>query len=207
VNQKQILWQINGVCKLQRSFMNMRNNGLNKSISKHVSRLVVVPLSIIGILAALSLLFLYGTIPMHNLNIRRMERALTAFVEENSDAIVLERMKFFGTRYSSSSECTYAVGAFMTTDMSPKDIIIAYENRYASFFGFGTLPIGIQIEDHTDTLPLDNPADDWTTVMSNRYGKSTANTTYYLLYLYSPGHTFLGDHRCFEWYTADYGDS
>src|SRR3989344_3003682 len=114
--------------------MNMRNNGLNKSISKHVSRLVVIPLSIIGILAALSLLFLYGTIPMHNLNIRRMERALTAFVEENSDAIVLERMKFFGTRYSSSSECTYAVGAFMTTDMSPKDIIIAYENSYASFF-------------------------------------------------------------------------
>ena len=178
--------------------MSTQNSGLNKMSIKHIRKWVFIIFSIIAVPATTFFLIFYSTIPIHNLHIWRMERALDALIRENPDTTIVERQNFFGTIYTDTSECIYATGAFLSTNQSPREIIATYGDRSMSFFGFDKVPIGIYIEGVTAKRPpLDNPADDWITDLIKRYRTSTVGT-HYLLYLYSPGHTFLGDYRCVE---------
>lgn len=134
----------------------------------------------------------YATMPFHDFYLSRMDRAFQS-IEHPHDSKKLEQYVFFGSRYTDISECTYAVGQMYSAPLAPEEITRAYKNASAGIFG----PVHVEIIEKETSLPLDNPADAWITEFLSRKS-GDASDTYYLVYLYKPGQSWLGDVRCYD---------
>jgi len=146
------------------------------------------------IITSTSLFFLlfwlfYATMPFHDLYYSHMDQALQSITHPH-DSKKLEQYAFFGSRYTDISECTYAVGQIRSTPLSPEEITQAYKNASAGSFG----SVRIEIIRKGTSLPLDNPADAWIAEFLSK----KSDDTYYLVYLYEPGKSWLGDMRCYD---------
>lgn len=131
----------------------------------------------------------YAAMPLSNLTLWRMEQTL-ASITHPTNSHTLERKTFLGSRYTDQSECTYAVGEFRSTSLSPYEILHTYERS--------SIPTGIIIIDKNTSLPLDNPADNWITDFRKTVGQNKSDVTYYLIYLYKKGKPWWGDIRCYS---------
>jgi len=141
----------------------------------------------------------YVTVPMHNLSLWRMERALASSISHPIDAKIIEQHSFLGTRYTNTSECTYAVGEFRLTSLPREVLLEKYKNLTVDIGGFSyNMPVNVVIVDNEASLPLDNPADAWLHDFLENLDLSSSNITYYLIYLYEEGRSSLGDYRCYE---------
>lgn len=134
----------------------------------------------------------YATMPFHDLYLSRMDSAFQS-IEHPHDSKKLEQHVFFGSRYTDISECTYAVGQMYSAPLAPEEIMQAYKNASAEIFG----PVHVEIVGKDTSLPLDNPADAWIAEFLQRKTGDTSDT-YYLVYLYKPGQSWLGDTRCYD---------
>lgn len=134
----------------------------------------------------------YATMPFHDLYLSHMNRALQS-IEHPRDSKELEQYVFFGSRYTDISECTYAVGQMYSASLSREEILQAYKNVSAGIFG----PVHVEIVGKETSLPLDNPADAWITEFLSKNSEDTSET-HYLVYLYKPGQSWLGDTRCYD---------
>lgn len=134
----------------------------------------------------------YATMPFHDLYLSHMDRAFQS-IEHPHSSKKLTKYVLFGSRYTDTSECTYAIGQIYSAPLSREEIVQAYENASAGNFG----PVHIEIIGKETPLPLDNPADAW---ISEFLSEKTGDTsdTYYLVYLYRPGQSWLGDIRCYD---------
>lgn len=149
------------------------------------------------IITSTSLFFLlfwlfYATMPFHDLYLSRMDYALQS-IEHPHGSKRLEQDIFFGSRYTDISECTYAVGQIYSAPLSREEIVQAYKNAPAGSFG----PAHIEIIEKGVSLPLDNPADAWIAEFLSKQSVD-ASDTYYLVYLYQPRQSALGDMRCYD---------
>lgn len=149
------------------------------------------------IITSTSLFFLlfwlfFATMPFHDLYLSRMNRAFQS-IEHPHGSKELEQYIFFGSRYTDISECTYAIGQMYSAPLSREEIMRAYENAPVESFG----PVRVEIVGKETSLPLDNPADAWISeFLSKKY--SATSDTYYLVYLYELGQSWLGDIRCYD---------
>lgn len=149
------------------------------------------------IITSTSLFFLlfwlfYATMPFHDFYLSRMDRALQS-VEHPRGSKKLEDYIFFGSRYTDISECTYAVGQIYSAPLSQEEIVQTYRNASAGIFE----PVRVEIIGKESSLPLDNPADAWIAEFLSKQSVD-AFDTYYLVYLYRPGQSALGDMRCYD---------
>jgi hypothetical protein len=103
-----------------------------------------------------------------------MDRTLETTAHPANSQFV-EKHKFFGSRYTDISECTFAVGEIRSTSLSRDEVLHAYN-----------MPMHIVIIEESTSMPLDNPADAWIAQFLNAE-KSKTDTTYYLIYLYEKG--------------------
>lgn len=141
----------------------------------------------------------YIMIPWHDLTLWRMERALASSSVHPLNSHVLAQRTFLGSRYTDTEECTYVVGQFRSTSLSPNDVLQAYKGASANLFNLTDNPLIYTIIIKEDTsLPLDNPADEWIVEFQEGGGPSTPSLTYYLVYLYEKGKPWWGDIRCYE---------
>lgn len=134
----------------------------------------------------------YATMPFHDFYLSGMDRALQS-IEHPHGSKKLEEYAFFGSRYTDISECTYAVGQMYSVPLSREEILQAYRNTSAGSFG----PVHIEIIEKETSLPLDNPADAWIAEFLLKKDGVTSDTPY-LVYLYQPGQSWLGDVRCYD---------
>jgi hypothetical protein len=134
----------------------------------------------------------FATMPFHDLYLSRMNRALQS-IEHPHGSKELEQHVFFGSRYTDISECTYAVGQIRSSPLTRDEITRAYENARAGIFG----PVHVEIIEKGTSLPLDNPADAWIAEFLSKMPDNAA-LTYYLVYVYRPGQSWLGDIRCHD---------
>jgi len=134
----------------------------------------------------------YATMPFHDLYLSRMDRAFQS-IEHPHDSKKLEQHVFFGSRYTDISECTYAVGQIYSAPLSRKEIMRVYENAPTR----SPWPVHVEIIEKETSLPLDNPADAWITEFLSKKSEDTSDTNY-LVYLYKPGQSWLGDTRCYD---------
>jgi len=149
------------------------------------------------IITSTSLFFLlfwlfYATIPFHDLYLSHLDQALQS-IEHPRGSKELERHVFFGSRYTDVSECTYAVGQIRSAPLSRDEITRAYNNASAGSFW----PVRVEIIEKGTSLPLDNPADAWISEFISKTSDD-ASLTYYLVYVYTPGQSWLGDMRCYD---------
>lgn len=141
----------------------------------------------------------YATVPIHNLSLWRMERALKSSISHPIDTKIIEQRSFLGTRYTDISECTYAVGEFRSTSLPQEVLLEKYKNLTVDIVDFSyNMPVNVIIVDNEASLSLDNPADDWLHDFPESVDLSSSNITYYLIYLYEEGRSSLGDYRCYE---------
>ena len=134
----------------------------------------------------------YATMPFHDLYLSHMGRAFQS-IEHPHGSKELEQYVFFGSRYTDISECTYAVGQIYFAQLSPEEITQVYKNTSFGIFG----PIHVEIIGKETSLPLDNPADAWISEFISKTSYD-ASDTYYLVYVYAPGQSWLGDIRCYD---------
>ena len=151
----------------------------------------------IFIITSTSLFFLlfwlfYATMPFHDLYLSRMNRAFQS-IENPRGSKELEHHVFFGSRYTDTSECTYAIGRIYSAPLSRDEIIRAYNNASAG----SLVPVKVEIIEKGTSLPLDNPADAWIAEFLSKKS-SNISETYYLVYVYQPGQSWLGDTRCYD---------
>jgi hypothetical protein len=149
------------------------------------------------IITSTSLFFLlfwlfYATMPFHDFYLSHMDRALQSIAPPVGSK-KLEQYVFFGSRYTDTSECTYAVGQMYSAPLSREEITQAYKNVSTEIFG----PVHVEIVEKGTSLPLDNPADAWITEFLSKKSSNTSDA-YYLVYLYKPGQSWLGDMRCYD---------
>ena len=158
--------------------------------------------TLIGFFGTLALIIVglfFATIPWHNFTLWRMEHSLASSIQHPLDSHFVERKKFFGTRYTDTEECTYAVGEIRATELSRKELLDEYKNRSTGIFSFTPAePIHVAIVEDDTPLPLDNPADAWIHDFLPNIDQNKKNTIYYLVYLYKEGKAWLGDIRCFD---------
>ena len=148
------------------------------------------------IIASTSLFFLlfwlfYATMPFHDLYLSHMDRAFQSIAHSRGSK-ELERYAFFGSRYTDISECTYAVGQIRSAPLSPEEIMQTYKDTSSG--GFGSVHVEIVGK---SSLPLDNPADAWITEFLSKKSGDTSGT-FYLIYVYKRGQSWLGDMRCYD---------
>ncbi len=134
----------------------------------------------------------YATMPFHNFYLSRMGDALQS-IEHPYDSKELEQHVFFGSRYTDISECTYAIGQIYSSSLPKEEILQAYRDAQTGIFG----SVHIEIIEKGISLPLDNPADAWITEFLSKKSGDTSDTDY-LVYLYKPGQSWLGDTRCYD---------
>ena len=128
-----------------------------------------------------------------------METALTFWIPHPQDSHIIDRKKFFGSRYTDTSECTYSIGEFRSSSLSRDEVLLTYKESTENLFRLAHyLPMHVVIIEKDTSLPLDNPADAWITDFIQNVGKSTSNTTYYLVYIYEEGKPWWGDIRCYS---------
>lgn len=149
------------------------------------------------IITSLSLFFIFfwlffATMPFHDLYLSRMDRAFQS-IEHPLGSKRLEQYVFFGSRYTDTSECTYAIGQMYSASLSREETVQAYKNVSAGIFG----PVNVEIIEKGASLPLDNPADAWLTEFLPKKSSDTSDTLY-LVYVYQPGQSWLGDIRCYD---------
>lgn len=135
----------------------------------------------------------YATMPFHDLYLSRMDRALQS-IEYPRGSEKSEQYVFLGSRYTDISECTYAVGQIYSAPLSREEIVRTYRNASAGSFG----PVHVEIIGKETSLSLDNPADAWIAEFLSRGTPDIPGTSYYLVYLYQPGQSWLGDMRCYD---------
>jgi hypothetical protein len=141
----------------------------------------------------------YATVPLHNLSLWRMERVLALSITHPLNSSVVERHSFLGTRYTNTSECTYVAGEFRSTSLSREELLSVYKDITVDIFGFTrAMPVHVVIAKLDAPLSLDEPATNWVVNFAQNIGTHTADTTYYLVYLYEKGRFPWGDYRCIE---------
>lgn len=147
------------------------------------------------ILLSFAFLFFWlflAKMPFNDLLFRYMTYALAASVEHPSKSRLVERYDFFGSRYTDISECTYEVGEIRSSSLTPEEVLRAY-NDTSTLAG----PVRAIIIDQDTLLAMDNPAMNWIVEFREKT-VDTDSLTYYLVYLYKPGMSGLGDIRCFD---------
>lgn len=150
------------------------------------------------IITSASLFFLlfwlfYATMPFHDFYLSYMDQVLQS-IPHPRDSKKLEHHVFFGSRYTDITECTYEVGEIRSSSLAPQEVLRAYNNISTILTG----PVHvIMINKDTAPPPLDNPAVNWIVEFRENMIKNDAHT-YYLVYLYKPGMSGLGDARCFD---------
>lgn len=169
----------------------------------HQTRIFVrIVLAMLGVSLLFTVLILglfYVTIPIHNISIWRMERAVASSIAHPLNSQIVERHSFLGSRYTDTSECTYVAGEFRSTSFSREALRAMYENTTVDLLGFvRRMPVRVVIVDNDTSLSLDEPAGDWIYDFVQRVDTSQSDITYYLVYLYEPGRLWWGDYRCFE---------
>jgi len=155
---------------------------------------LIVGVSIILFMSFAFLIFwlFYATMPFHDFYLSRMDHALQS-IEPPHSSKKLEQHVFFGSRYTDISECTYAIGQIYSSSLSKEEILQAYRDAQTGIFG----SVYIEIIEKGISLPLDNPADAWITEFLSKKSGDTSDTDY-LVYLYKPGQSWLGDTRCYD---------
>jgi len=156
--------------------------------------------SIIGLILIVVLIVFYVKIPWNNFMMWHMDRVLTGLEihPKESSRLGLQYQYFFGSRYTDVSECTFAVGEFRSSSLSPEEIRELYANASARPLGFlNNLETHIAVAG-LDTFPLDHPADAWLDELFKSDLITSSTTTYYLVYFYEPAHSPFGDYRCYE---------
>lgn len=154
--------------------------------------IVGVSITIFMAFAFLVFWLFYATMPFHDLYYSHMDRAFQSIAHPRGSR-ELEQYAFFGSRYTDISECTYAVGQIYSAPLSREKIIRAYKNAPTGSLG----PVHVEIIGKETLLPLDNPADTWITEFLSKKSGNTSDT-HYLVYLYKPGQSWLGDIRCYD---------
>jgi len=146
------------------------------------------------------LIVFYVKIPWNNFMLWHMDRVMTGLEihPEESSRLGLRNHYFFGSRYTDVSECTFAVGKFRSSSLSPEEIRESYSNTSARPLGFAD-----NLETHItvvglDKFPLDHPAYAWIDEFLKSDQITSSTTTYYLVYLYKPARSPFGDYRCYE---------
>jgi len=154
---------------------------------------------IVGALTLFFIASMFITMPWHDFVLSRMEYGLVRLPQPVADSEAVELKMFFGTPYTDTNECVYAVGEFRSTSYSKDEVRAAYRSAsVAVFSSIWRMPVQVIIvePDGATGLPLDNPADEWVTIFSREYDIGDQNTTYYLAYLYNPKQLSWGDWRC-----------
>lgn len=171
-------------------------------LSNNMRIVAWIALSVLGTALLCTMLILglfYAMVPLHNLSLWRMERALVSSVVHPTDSSAVEQHSFFGSRYTDVSECTYVVGEFRSTSLPQETLLAEYEKTTINLFGFAhKIPVHVTIVDSNTSLPLDEPANDWLIDFMQNVDMRPIDATYYLIYLYEKGHPPWGDYRCFE---------
>jgi hypothetical protein len=172
------------------------------TIPRSVKWVFVLPFFLlVGIptlLVLIVFLLFHATIPIHDFVLWRMDNTFAGSVMHPVDSEVIERVSFFGTRYTDIEECTYALGELRSTYLSPSEVQKAYKDSSIKPFRFiYNVPVSVAIVDKETSLPLDNPADRWLHDFLERYGSSTTETTRYLVYIFESSGQWLGDWRCY----------
>lgn len=135
----------------------------------------------------------FAKMPFNDLLFRNMSHTLTTDVKHPANSQVVEYHEFFGSRYTDITECTYEVGEIRSSSLAPEEVLRAYSNNSTIV----TEPVHVIIVNRDTVLPLDNPAINWLVEFREKISKNDAHT-YYLVYLYKPGMSGLGDIRCFD---------
>ena len=139
------------------------------------------------------------TAPLHTLSLWRMERAVASSIQHPAETSLVERFSFLGSRYIDDAECTYAVGEIRSTNLSIQELLSRYENNTVSIFGFTRrMPVYVLIIDEETLTPIGEPTRDWIDDFVERFNTNEADIIYYLVYLYEPGRSDIGDYRCLE---------
>ncbi|MCX6790431.1 MAG: hypothetical protein NTV60_02795 [Candidatus Kaiserbacteria bacterium] len=143
--------------------------------------------------AFLIFLLFFAKMPFNDLMFRQMYHSLTTDVKHPTDSRLVEYHDFFGSRYTDITECTYEVGEIRSSSLTPEDVLRSYNNDSTLLTG----PVHTIIINRDTVLPLDNPAINWLVEFREKISKNDEHT-YYLVYLYKPGMSGLGDIRCFD---------
>jgi len=160
-----------------------------KAIKQGTILLIIILLSF----AFMFFWLFFAKMPFNDLLFRYMSHTLTTGVKHPTDSQVVEYHYFFGSRYTDITECTYEVGGIRSSSLAPEEVLRAYNNNSTIVTG----PIHAIIINRNTVLPLDNPAINWLVEFREKIPKNDAHT-YYLVYLYKPGMSGLGDIRCFD---------
>jgi hypothetical protein len=174
-----------------------------RKLISNTFKFITIPLIFIGILFAFVLvalgLFFFSTLPVHNLALWGLDRALDHSVEYLPNSTIVERHRFLGTRYTDISECTYVVGQIRSTQIPVEEVLRQYQGKTLHSPGFShSIPINVVILDDTPSTSLADPTDNWAYDFIRNTAVSSADITYYLVYLNEPGKSWWGDYRCIE---------
>lgn len=166
---------------------------LAKSTLKAIRRGTIFLIAILLSFAFLLFWLFFAKMPFNDLLFRYMTHALVANIKHPADSQIVEYHDFFGSRYTDITECTYEAGEIRSTSLTPEEVLHAYNNESSILTG----PVRVIIISQDTLLPLDNPAGNWIVEFREKIFQYDAHT-YYLVYLYKPGMSGLGDIRCFD---------
>ena len=139
-----------------------------------------------------------GAVPVHDITLSRMERALVSSVSHPPNSQLVTQRTAIGSTYIDSEECNYFSAQLRTSSLSPEDIVQAYRGASVSLFGFTRpMPVRVVMYKDRESLPLGHPAelvfsDSLAPLPSNRHD------TLYGVYLLEEKRLWFGDYRCHE---------
>lgn len=166
---------------------------LAKSILKAVRRGTIFLIAVLLSFAFLLFWLFFAKMPFNDLLFRYMSHTLAVSVQHPSKSQVIERYDFFGSRYTDITECTYEVGEIRSSSLTPEEVLGAYNNNSTLLAG----QVHTIIINQNTLFPIDDPAVNWIVEFRENATYDDTNT-YYLVYLYKPGMSGLGDIRCFD---------
>lgn len=129
----------------------------------------------------------------------KMEYSLSDTDVHPRDSEVVKTYRFFGSRYTNASECTFAVGQWRVSKLDSNALRKQYINQTVSIpWRVKNIPLVLALIEEDGHLTLEDPPDNWHTVIREQVDSIAKGYTHYLLYLYLPNRSSFGDERCFE---------
>lgn len=134
----------------------------------------------------------------------KMENSLSDMDVHPRDSEVVKTYRFFGSRYTNTNECTFAVGQWRVSKLDSNALRKQYINQTVSIpWNVKNIPLGFALIEEDSHLTLEDPPDNWHTVIREQVDNIAKGYTHYLLYLYLRDRSSFGDERCFEGNVVD----
>lgn len=144
-------------------------------------------------------LALFAARPWNDFFLWKMEYLLLDMGMHPRDSEVIKTYRFFGSRYTNTSECTFAVGQWRVSKIGPDALREIYTDQIITMpLSIKSAPLGFALIEEKSLLTLEDPPDGWHTIIQEQMDGVTDGYTHYLLYLSIPGRSWLGDERCLE---------